>query len=279
MSGLTNNRYYSNAYGRFMTPDLSTTGQDPTSPQSWNKYAYVMGDPVNRLDPSGLVSCTVNQDDSQCHDPGDNGDGSGGTCDPSDASSSCDFCYGVDGVTPSPSPFCPGGGIGGNPPIGTAITGWLTGLENSGLISGWAPSGGLYGLTLDPTQLLTLVEDGFLQANPATIEEIEQGVSEAITLGAGAIAAIGEWWQNVFSKSTWTAGSFPTVQEVQAKCTPVGKPVKVPSTNKRNPGGTSVEQEYLCPDGKTYTIHTLFGKNGKMIGTPHVRPGPPKYGQ
>jgi RHS repeat-associated protein len=49
-----NNRYYSNAFGRFTTPDPSKSSQDPTNPQSWNRYAYVMNDPVNANDPTGL---------------------------------------------------------------------------------------------------------------------------------------------------------------------------------------------------------------------------------
>jgi RHS repeat-associated protein len=49
-----NNRYYSNAYGRFMTPDPSSSSQDPRAPQTWNRYPYVVGDPVNGKDPSGL---------------------------------------------------------------------------------------------------------------------------------------------------------------------------------------------------------------------------------
>ncbi len=60
VSGLdyANNRYYSNAYGRFMTPDpyQGTSGGpgDPDNPQSWNRYAYTVGDPVNWIDPQGL---------------------------------------------------------------------------------------------------------------------------------------------------------------------------------------------------------------------------------
>jgi len=54
---VTNNRYYSNAYGRFMTPDpyqgASGGSGDPDNPQSWNRYAYTVGDPVNWVDPSG----------------------------------------------------------------------------------------------------------------------------------------------------------------------------------------------------------------------------------
>src|SRR5208337_2396553 len=48
-----NNRYYSNVYGRFMTPDPYTNSGRLSDPQSWNRYAYTRGDPVNRLDPSG----------------------------------------------------------------------------------------------------------------------------------------------------------------------------------------------------------------------------------
>jgi RHS repeat-associated protein len=48
-----NNRYYSNVYGRFMTPDPYTNSGRSNDPQSWNRYAYTAGDPVNRIDPSG----------------------------------------------------------------------------------------------------------------------------------------------------------------------------------------------------------------------------------
>jgi RHS repeat-associated protein len=56
VSGLdyANNRYYSNAYGRFMTDDPSANNWDPANPQSWNTYAYANGDPVNGNDPDGL---------------------------------------------------------------------------------------------------------------------------------------------------------------------------------------------------------------------------------
>jgi RHS repeat-associated protein len=55
-----NNRYYSNAYGRFMTPDPYTNSGRLTDPQSWNRYAYTRGDPVNRADPGGLQDCDPN---------------------------------------------------------------------------------------------------------------------------------------------------------------------------------------------------------------------------
>ena len=69
VSGLdyANNRYYSNAYGRFMTPDPYRANGggpgNPRSPQSWNKYAYSLGDPINNLDPRGLLTESVDGDD------------------------------------------------------------------------------------------------------------------------------------------------------------------------------------------------------------------------
>jgi RHS repeat-associated protein len=49
------NRYYSSSHGRFLTVD--TGKADVGSPQSFNRYAYALHDPVNQNDPSGLVPC------------------------------------------------------------------------------------------------------------------------------------------------------------------------------------------------------------------------------
>ena len=50
-------RQYSAAMGMFMQPDPWNAGADITRPQSWNAYAYVLGNPLNGADPSGM--CTV----------------------------------------------------------------------------------------------------------------------------------------------------------------------------------------------------------------------------
>ena len=47
-------RYYSPGTGRFMTADPYIASGGPSDPQSWNRYAYVAGDPVNLVDPQGL---------------------------------------------------------------------------------------------------------------------------------------------------------------------------------------------------------------------------------
>jgi RHS repeat-associated protein len=65
-------RYYSSTFGRFMTSDRLDTSADPTKPLSWNRYGYVIGDPVNANDPTGK------NDEAVC--AGDEGDDSGGDC-------------------------------------------------------------------------------------------------------------------------------------------------------------------------------------------------------
>ncbi len=100
------NRYYSNAYGRFMTPDPSGSGSaNPQNPQSWNRYPYTAGDPVNRVDPSGLDFCV----DPDCVGGGWGYDPTG-YCPPSEQS-----CGGGGGFIGSGS----GGGVNIDP-------GWIT---------------------------------------------------------------------------------------------------------------------------------------------------------
>ncbi|KDA53489.1 hypothetical protein EG19_04580 [Thermoanaerobaculum aquaticum] len=46
-------RDYNPNVGRFLGPDVR--GGEPASPQSFNLYAYVRNNPVNRIDPTGMV--------------------------------------------------------------------------------------------------------------------------------------------------------------------------------------------------------------------------------
>ena len=52
-------RYYASNFGRFMSPDPYRAGGGPSDPQSWNRYGYVEGDPMNFLDPRGLYILPV----------------------------------------------------------------------------------------------------------------------------------------------------------------------------------------------------------------------------
>jgi RHS repeat-associated protein len=53
-----NMRMYSSYGGRFNTPDpfqgVAKGASDVSTPGSWNKYGYTLGDPVNNMDPQGM---------------------------------------------------------------------------------------------------------------------------------------------------------------------------------------------------------------------------------
>ena len=59
-------RQYSDR-GRWVSPDpAGLAAVDPTNPQSWNRYAYVMNSPMIYLDPSGLDSVPYPSSGAQC---------------------------------------------------------------------------------------------------------------------------------------------------------------------------------------------------------------------
>src|SRR5205807_8605736 len=47
-------RYLSNSMGRFVTPDPLLNSGKPWDPQSWNRYSYVLNNPLRYTDPTGL---------------------------------------------------------------------------------------------------------------------------------------------------------------------------------------------------------------------------------
>ena len=52
-------RYYNNNFGRFWSPDpLGAAAADRTNPVTWNRYTYVIDDPVNHQDRQGLFYAT-----------------------------------------------------------------------------------------------------------------------------------------------------------------------------------------------------------------------------
>ena len=58
-------RYFGSALGRFTSPDPDPGSMDLTNPQSFNRYAYVLGNPLALVDPSG-ADCQGNNDGVAC---------------------------------------------------------------------------------------------------------------------------------------------------------------------------------------------------------------------
>jgi len=53
-------RYYASTMGRFMSPDPATNlSRVLAYPQRWNRYAYVLNNPLGRLDPDGAQDVEV----------------------------------------------------------------------------------------------------------------------------------------------------------------------------------------------------------------------------
>jgi RHS repeat-associated protein len=63
-------RYYASNFGRFMSPDRHGP-RNGRKPLRWNRYTYVLGDPINLRDKSGL-------DEKKVEDGGDDGGGDDG---------------------------------------------------------------------------------------------------------------------------------------------------------------------------------------------------------
>jgi len=49
-------RYYAQVHGRFTTTDPLQASAKPASPQTWNRFVYVMNNPLNYSDPDGQCS-------------------------------------------------------------------------------------------------------------------------------------------------------------------------------------------------------------------------------
>jgi len=125
-------RYYASAYGRFNTADRLASSAMAGDPGSWNRYAYVGGDPVNRKDPKGLCSQDIDYnwwDDDEVPE----GDFSGvmypGNCTDSPVWVSWANSMAPGSVSLNGSPYYPGGDDGADDADSTGVPGpagnWL----------------------------------------------------------------------------------------------------------------------------------------------------------
>ena len=56
------NRYYSNSLGRFTSPDPLMASARVNDPQTFNRFTYVKNNPLNLVDPAGLMECDPSED-------------------------------------------------------------------------------------------------------------------------------------------------------------------------------------------------------------------------
>lgn len=68
-------RYYSSVQGRFTSVDPLMRSASVSDPQSFNRYSYVLNDPLNLTDPSGLCpkgkTCTTDENGDEWYDTDD----------------------------------------------------------------------------------------------------------------------------------------------------------------------------------------------------------------
>jgi RHS repeat-associated protein len=72
--GDTPNREYHQKQGRWISPDpAGLAAADLTNPQSWNRYAYVVNNPLTNIDPDGMDCIYIDPDTNEFHgwNPGD----------------------------------------------------------------------------------------------------------------------------------------------------------------------------------------------------------------
>jgi RHS repeat-associated protein len=206
-------RFYSNQFGRFMSPD--PLSGDPTNPQTWNRYAYVMNRPTFGIDPLGL-------------------DGEGGCTWCGDIpilGSIFDFVSSLFGGGPPPPPTLPGPQAG--QPAGGQSSGPLGG-ETLGLPNNIPlPRPSLAGILLPigpgcefgPCLPLPNVSSGFAAGAVAIpvggVVCWGSGVCEAAAIGIGVIAtAYGvyrayQYFSNVSENRTFNQHIVPSIE---ARC-------------------------------------------------------------
>ena len=68
-------RYYSNSHGRFLSADPLQASADAHRPQTWNRYSYVLNNPLKLVDPSGMSEQHPSPEDSSADLHGSGGGG------------------------------------------------------------------------------------------------------------------------------------------------------------------------------------------------------------
>jgi RHS repeat-associated protein len=192
-------RFYSNLQGRWTSPDTAgLSAVDPTNPQSWNRYAYVLNNPLSGIDPLGMLN-----------------DCGGAICTPFQESSGQPGCYysytyywvtGSDGILyqmPSVQLVCNGGGsssygpgaTGGQSGGGSAVSSTLATAKCAAQFSNnHSLAAGLEAVTRgaiskdNPINAALLGSDASTVSNWITGQGNQEIPSQAIAKGVGLAA-------------------------------------------------------------------------------------------
>lgn len=220
-------RRYSPSQGRWISPDpAGLAAASPMSPQSWNRYAYVLNNPLALLDPSGLDCITLNPDGSYFDSGDGNGDCPGVSPDnefyypaPVDLTSvqvttNGDLLATVDGVPNQCSGEC------STPFVGTEYVNVNASIGNGLASSGGGDNGGGHGANNGTPQ----------QVQQQTQKCIQQfyssGVGQATQFGSplslipswnsNASSNLGEWATAIFGKvgGTFGAGIYTGTEQI-----------------------------------------------------------------
>jgi RHS repeat-associated protein len=122
-------RQYRSSQGRWLSPDPAGAA-DPSSPQSWNRYAYVMNNPLSNTDPDGLWCYYGATNDDGGIDQNSPDAGNISNYDFHSTQSECEGANGSNGGTWYPDSVDTVTVDGGSPSMVDTITSTLTGVGN-----------------------------------------------------------------------------------------------------------------------------------------------------
>ncbi len=226
-------RYYNATSGSFWSPDpggatayapnpgwLGTV--DRNNPVSWNRYLYGLGDPINKLDPTGAIACDPDDDDG-C-DPADYDDDCGDvicTCDDDectndggdadDSNSSSSPAKGVGaGVTAGCNAEAGAGVAGGSAQASVGAGGFVggSGVSGGAFASGGAAANASNNVAGAPTQPTTPFVLGAYAGCGAGLFVTNAGNAQALSGPFLTFTASGGWegavnLQLAFSNGIW----------------------------------------------------------------------------
>jgi RHS repeat-associated protein len=249
-------RYYSNITGRFFSPDPSgVRAADPKNPMSWNRYAYVQGDPVNHTDRKGLYEATPPDcvyDPDGCDDWGD--------CNSMFAFMEVASCsYGGDPggpVATSPAPQIACWQQAGN--ISATLTNLGTDIEND--VAGSFSAADMQLLTADIAQdmtseLASLVAGADAGSPPSTPDY--RGGHFNLIIPVAQIRFLSAQDQITFN-SDFTGGDVPT---------PGDGVRQAASTGLAASGGYTLHSQYGKAGPTDYSFHfDRFNRNSGLAG-------------